>query len=55
MLDKNMSYWVPADRVPIGKVEIKNTKKLVSTYSELERNAYDETIPSSLPPLLSIS
>lgn len=47
MLDKTPSFWVPADRVPFGKVEVANTEKLAFTYSQLERNAYDETITSS--------
>ena len=47
VLDKNRSSWVPADRIPIGKVEIENTEKLASAYSQVQRNAYDETIPSS--------
>ena len=47
ILDKNPSSWVPADRIPIGKVEIENTEKLASAYSQVQRNAYDETIPSS--------
>ena len=46
MLDKVPSYWVPVHRVPIGKVEIDYTEKIASTYSQLERNAYHETIPS---------
>ena len=40
MLDKNPSYWVLAHRDPFGKVEI------AFTYCQLERNVYDETIPS---------
>jgi hypothetical protein len=47
MLDKNPSYWVPAHRDPFGKVEIANIEKLAFTYCQLERNAYDETIPST--------
>ena len=47
MLDKNPSYWVPTHRDTFGKVEIANTKKLAFTYCQLEKNAYDETIPST--------
>ena len=47
MLDKDPSYWVPAHRIPIGKVEIENIEKLASTYNPLKGNAYHETIPST--------